>query len=251
MKRLALIIIVTLLGVVSAAAQDIIVTNGGEALKVKVAYVRPDIIVYRLYDEPHGAEYEISKTDITAIHYESGRVEVMGADMDGSSYDASPYNTSVAAGIVPGMKYRELKQIYDYRDYVPSFVEYHSPVWSGVASLFIPGLGQMICGSVGRGLGFLLGTVGGYSLMYSGMITGFAGDGVLGQSLMCAASVAMLSLEICAIVDAVRVAKVMNMYEADLRGRYSFDLDLYPSVEYTLTSSGVKPAPGLTLALKF
>ena len=109
----------------------------------------------------------------------------------------------------------------------------------------------MICGSVGRGLGFLLGTVGGYSLMYSGMITGFAGDGVLGQSLMCAASVAMLSLEICAIVDAVRVAKVMNMYEADLRGRYSFDLDLYPSVEYTLTSSGVKPAPGLTLALKF
>lgn len=242
MKRLALIIIVTLLGVVSAAAQDIIVTNGGEALKVKVASVRPDIIVYRLYDEPHGAEYEMSKTDITAIHYESGRVEVMGADMD---------NTSVAAGIVPGMKYRELKQIYDYRDYVPSFVEYHSPVWSGVASLFIPGLGQMICGSVGRGLGFLLGTVGGYSLMYSGMITGFAGDGVLGQSLMCAASVAMLSLEICAIIDAVRVAKVMNMYEADLRGRYSFDLDLYPSVEYTLTSSGVKPAPGLTLALKF
>ena len=64
-------------------------------------------------------------------------------------------------------------------------------------------------------------------------------------------SVAQLTIEICAIVDAVRVAKVKNMYEQDLRKQYSFDVDFYPSVNYVQTAGGVRPAAGLTLALKF
>ena len=60
-----------------------------------------------------------------------------------------------------------------------------------------------------------------------------------------------MTVEIWSIVDAVRVAKVKNMYEQDLRKKYSLDVDLYPSVNYVQTSGGVKPTAGLSLALKF
>ena len=53
------------------------------------------------------------------------------------------------------MKYKELKKIYNYRMYVPTLYDRHSPAWSVVASFFIPGLGQMVNGSVGRGFAWL------------------------------------------------------------------------------------------------
>ena len=63
--------------------------------------------------------------------------------------------------------------------------------------------------------------------------------------------VSLLTIDICAIVDAVRVAKVKNMYEQDLRKKYTFDVDFHPSVNYIQTANGVQPTAGLTLALKF
>ena len=250
MKRFILIVMVTILGVVSAAAQDVIVKRNGEAVKAKVSYVGPDTIIYKLYDEPKGAEYEILKSGVATIHYESGRVEVM--DSVKTSYDALLYgNRPVAEGIVPGMKYKELKKIYDYKEYVPGLVQNYSPAWSGVASFFIPGLGQMVCGSVGRGFAFLGGAVGCYTVMYSGALLGFAGESAVGQVLMCVASAGALAIEICSIVDAVRMAKVKNMYENDLRRKYSFDMKLYPSVGCVRSADGLQPAPGMTLAFRF
>lgn len=250
MKRLILIVVVTILGAVSAAAQDVLVKRNGEAVKAKVSYVGPDTIIYRLYDEPKGAEYEILKSDVAAIHYESGRVEVV--DSGKTSYDALLYgNRPVADGIVPGMKYKELKKIYNYKEYVPGLVQNYSPAWAGVASFLIPGLGQMVCGSVGRGFAYLGGVVGCYTVMYSGAFMGFAGESAVGQILMCAASAGALAIEICSIVDAVRVAKVKNMYENDLRRKYSFDMKLYPSVGCIRSADGLQPAPGMTLAFRF
>ena len=57
--------------------------------------------------------------------------------------------------IVPFMKYRTLKNIYNYKDYVKSDIAKHSVGGCGVASFFIPGLGQMICNEVGRGFAWL------------------------------------------------------------------------------------------------
>ena len=53
----------------------------------------------------------------------------------------------------------------------------------------------------------------------------------------------LLAIDICSIVDGVRVAKVKNMYMEDLRrsGYYGFDVDFYPSVNYVRTASGVQP----------
>ena len=46
--------------------------------------------------------------------------------------------------IVPYMKYKTLKNIYNYKDYVKSDINKYSVGGCSVASFFIPGLGQMI-----------------------------------------------------------------------------------------------------------
>ena len=248
MKRVILIVMTILVGTLSAFAQDVIVKKNGETVKVKISYVGPDTVIYKLYDEQSGAEYEILKSDVSVIHYESGRAEVI--DSTGSSYDALLYgNRPEAAGIVPGMKYKELKKIYDYREYIPGLVEPYSPAWSGVASWVIPGLGQMISGSVGRGFAYLGGYAGCYLVTVFG--AAFAYDTAFGGIMALAGCAGMLTVNICSIVDAVRMAKVKNMYMNDLRRKYSFELDLYPSVNYVQTGSSLQPAAGLTLALKF
>ena len=72
--------------------------------------------------------------------------------------DQATENTAVE--LLPGMKYRNLKHIYDYKDYQPSVYVSRSPGGMGVASFFIPGLGQMISGEIGRGLAWMGGHLG-------------------------------------------------------------------------------------------
>ena len=69
-------------------------------------------------------------------------------------------NTTIE--LVPGMKYKVLKNIYDYKDYEPSIYDSRSPGGMGVASFFIPGLGQIISGEIGRGLAWVGGHLGAY-----------------------------------------------------------------------------------------
>lgn len=166
---------------------------------------------------------------------------------------------NTAVELVPGMKYRNLKHIYDYKDYQPSIYESHSPGGMGVASFFIPGLGQMISGEVGRGLAWLGGHVAAYSIMGIGSALSSSGYYYgeermerTGDILIIAGLASTLTIDICAIVDAIRVTKVRNMYEQDLYKKlYSFDLDLHPSVNYILTPTGSQPTAGFTFALNF
>ena len=122
----------------------------------------------------------------------------------------------------------------------------------------IPGLGQMVNGEVGRGFAWLGGYIGTYALSYTGtlfMVVGAFGNEpamAIGGLVAGAAGLAgMVTIHVCSIVDAARIAKVKNMYERDLRKRYSFDVDLFPSVNYTQTFTGVQPVPGMTLAFSF
>jgi hypothetical protein len=144
------------------------------------------------------------------------------------------------------MKYKEMAKVYDYRLYQKSLYDRYSPAGSGVASFFIPGLGQMICGEWGRGFAWLGGHVGCY------MLTGISAIAE-SDTLVLMGIAGLLAIDICAIVDGVRVAKVKNMYMDDLRksGYYGLDVDFYPSVNYVRTTSGVQPTAGMTLALRF
>ena len=231
MKRLIMVLSALMLFAVSAFAQDYVTKRTGEDIAAIVDEVGPDYIRYRLWEEPDGVLYTVNKSDVLLIRYATGRNEV---------FDQAP---SIA--VSPSLKYKEMARIYDYRNYTKSVYDQYSPAGSGIASFFIPGLGQMICGEWGRGFAWL----GGHCACYIAAAVSTAADAPV-LTLMSAAGV--LALDICAIVDGVRVAKVKNMYMSDLRAAgYAFDVDLYPSVNFVPAGSGLQPTAGMTLALRF
>ena len=166
-------------------------------------------------------------------------------------------------GILPGMKYSKLKKLYDYKDYTETYLDVYNPRVMGAMSYFIPGLGQIACGEVGRGLAWLGGTYFiGLTMMITSLpesegypataeeVNSFSGQDRVVISLALVSS--YIALHICNIIDAIRVAKVKNMYQNDLfRQMYSYDVDIYPSLNYTKTAAGVKPTAGVTLAFRF
>ena len=232
MKRLIMLLSALAFFAVSAAAQDFVTKRNGEDIPAIVDEVGPDYVRFRLWDEPDGVTYTMLKNEILMIRYATGRNEV--------------FDQMSSLAVAPMMKYKEMAKVYDYRLYQKSLYDRYSPAGSGVASFFIPGLGQMICGEWGRGFAWLGGHVGCY------MLTGISAIAE-SDTLVLMSIAGLLAIDICAIVDGVRVAKVKNMYMEDLRrsGYYGLDVDLYPSVNYVHTASGIQPTAGMTLALRF
>ena len=232
MKRLIMLLSALAFFAVSAAAQDFVTKRNGEDIAAIVDEVGPDYVRFRLWDEPDGVTYTMLKNEILMIRYATGRNEV--------------FDQMSSLAVAPMMKYKEMAKVYDYRLYQKSLYDRYSPAGSGVASFFIPGLGQMICGEWGRGFAWLGGHVGCY------MLTGISAIAE-SDTLVLMSIAGLLAIDICAIVDGVRVAKVKNMYMDDLRksGYYGLDVDFYPSVNYVRTTSGVQPTAGMTLALRF
>ena len=76
---------------------------------------------------------------------------------------------------------------------------------------------------------------------------GYYGVGMY-MAILGAAS--LVTIDICAIVDAYRVAKVKNLYDQSIRAP-KYSLELHPSVDYIRMADGVQPTAGLSLALKF
>ncbi|MBP3563008.1 MAG: hypothetical protein J6J54_01125 [Bacteroidales bacterium] len=246
MKRFAIIMAALLLGALSSSAQDIITKKTGEDIRAIVTEVGPDTITYRLYDEDSDVKYTVMKAEVVLIRYESGRNEVITG---GSSiFDPLLYGSSApVAGIKPGMKYRDLKDLYNYKLYMRGLVQNYNPGWCGFASYCIPGLGQMICGEWGRGFAFFGGYMAGYTLMNIGALS----DLDIAPAVCLIGLAGVATAGIWSIVDATRVAKVKNMYERDLLRSYAVDVDLYPSVNIARTGSGYQPTAGMTLAVKF
>ena len=182
---------------------------------------------------------------------------------------------TLSAQTVPsGLKYKQLKNMYNTREYVKMPSNPYSPGWAGIGSFVVPGLGQMICGEVGRGASILAGNV---AISVAGNLTArkvlsyvekdAAGKYVKGSdgqyvvtdekafkgwagALIGLGAVA-LGYDIWNICDAVKVAKVKNMYFQDLQGHRSMELDLYPSVHVASTANGAQAVAGMTFALQF
>jgi hypothetical protein len=130
------------------------------------------------------------------------------------------------------MQYKDYSKLYDAGNYVPRQNDPFQPFVAGLASYFIPGLGQCVCGEGGRGLGFFLGT----EMMGVGTIISILSTpGVIGvydfdeQTVIPQPSAgdhfrnATLLAGTCAlyvwnIFDAVKVAKIKNMYHHDVYG---------------------------------
>lgn len=257
MKKFFILIAAVVFSSTLANAQDIITKKDGQDIKAKVLEVTSNDIKYNLYDEPDGTIYTIKKSEVLMIRHESGHNEVFNEKSKLELY--YPSDREPVEGIVVGMKYNELKHIYDHKLYTSTFGDRYNPAVAGVASFFIPGLGQMLCGEVGRGFMFLGANIGAsiltssllaYGISYNGAgeSVGLSGGATLSLLTLYAG---LTALNIYNIVDAVRVARVKNMYEQDLMRMYSLEANLFPSVNYTLVGGTVKPTVGLTLSLKF
>lgn len=163
----------------------------------------------------------------------------------------------IPEGIYPGMKYRQYRKFYKASDYVRMPGDRYSPAAGGICSFFIPGLGQMVNGDVGRGFvffgtaagGMILSSVG-ISILDNAMSNSEAIPGVV---LTMAGLVTVLGTEIWSIVDGVRHAKIKNMYMRDIRRYSSIDIRLNPYVASTvdISGQGLTPAVGLSLNITF
>lgn len=162
---------------------------------------------------------------------------------------------------VQAQSYKINKQNYDYKMYTPQPGDPNNPTVMGVASFFVPGLGQMLSGEVGRGIGFLGGS------LLCGVVTGvgafqyvdananknsfdeFSNEGL---GLMLAGAVGALAVNIWSIVDATRVAKVNNMYFQDVRGNLSMvKVELNPFIDTNNYLGQTKTSAGLSLKVTF
>lgn len=141
----------------------------------------------------------------------------------------NPRTVSVAYPLYEHMQYRDYRQLYDARNYYPRYDDPYEPFLAGLASYFIPGLGQCVCGEAGRGIGFFLGTetlaalsvisfmdaVPNCDYYYDGQsIAREADSGGLARSFTLLAGAC--ALYVWNVIDAGKVAKIKNMYYHDV-----------------------------------
>ena len=126
--------------------------------------------------------------------------------------------------IRPGMRYKDYKDYYNPRLYQHQYGDPYSRFLAGAASFFIPGLGQICDGEWGRGFAFLAGNVG-LNLLANAheeeYVDEYGNKKVEVDGAWALLQAARLVVNIWAICDAVRVAKIKNMYDQDMNGRYS------------------------------
>lgn len=123
------------------------------------------------------------------------------------------------------------------------------PVVAGVASLFVPGLGQIVSGEFGRGLFFLGGFLGCFSIYAVGSVLDGAGIG--GSGLMRVGEGGAAVVAIWSSVDAVILAKRKNHA---LREQHTATISL--KLEPLLMNTSFMNNPnifstGLTLTMSF
>lgn len=270
MKKLLHSLLMTLVCAVCVQAQDVITKRNGEDIQAKILEVNQTEIKYKRFDNPEGPTFVIPKSEILIIRYENGTNEVMEQRQQQPAPGYNAYGGYAAAqpsaSVQPGMRYRDYKDLYDPKAYIHQPGDRYIPAVGGLCSWVIPGLGQMICGEVGRGFGYLGGAIGcsvamgvGSALMASGAYDYMDSDGeygggkeVTGTILLLAGTAALLTVDICAIVDGVRVAKIKNMYEQDMRRMSSMlDVKLQPYVSTVSNGISRTPVAGFSLAVNF
>lgn len=250
MKKFICLLSAVLFAALSLQAQDLITKKNGEDIKAKILEVGQTEVKYKRFDNPDGPVFTISISDILIIRYENGTNDVFNTTSSVTNYGG--YGTrEVPAGVVPGMKYKDYKRYYKASDYVRQPSDRWYPAVGGLCSWVIPGLGQMLCGEVGRGIGFLGGAIGASVLM--GVGSGLAYDAPgLGFTLTLAGAAALLAIDISAIVDGVKVAKIKNMYEQDMRANTAYNVTMSPYVStLALASGSYQPVAGMSLRVSF
>lgn len=258
MKKFILISVLLCAASYIAGADDIITKINGDQIRAKILEVGDNSVKFKRMDNPNGPVYNLTYAEIQSIQYENGVVEKYSEPapevFEQPHYTADRYE----------VRYRDINSIYNPRSYRENIDDPYTPAVSGIASFFIPGLGQCIDGEWGRGLGIFAANIGfnvleaaeisflfhsaarGSSYYKQYQQSSLSADAAVGASL-CAAILTVSAhcvFNIWNICDAVNIAKVKNMYYQDLR--------MAPQLSFTpSTGSGLQPTAGLSLTLSF
>lgn len=262
MKKLFSAVVLMTIACVSAWSQDLITKRTGEDIKAKVTEVGQTEIKYKKYDNPDGPVYSIPVSEVLIIRYENGSNDIFNQapSVSGNQYannGAGQYygnrgeRDDNIRNLVPGMKYKEYKDFYKARDYESQPGDKYSPALGGVLSWLIPGLGQMVNGEVGRGFKYFGGAIACSVAMGVGSGLMAADMNTSGAIIMLAGSVAFLCVDIAAIVDGVKVAKIKNMYNQDMKKAASVNVNLSPYFATVTAGPGCQPVAGASLRVSF
>ena len=235
MNKTFLSLFFSFLAPICVAAQDIIKLHNGEEIQAKILEVLPEEVKYKMFDYQDGPTITLLNREIQMITYQSG-LQVI-----------------VDYSLPPGLKYKELRNYYSTANYYGISGDRYSTARC-LLNLLIPGLAQMTMDEGARGAAFMLCTYGSAAvgttvgaLLLETHETQPAGILLIGTS-----AIAIYTGYIASIVDAVKVAKVKNLYYRDLNGRYSsIDIQCSPYVAPAMTNDGLRPSAGLALCIKF
>ncbi|HHT22293.1 MAG TPA: hypothetical protein GXZ87_03120 [Bacteroidales bacterium] len=299
MKKIFLIIfcLVSFLGF-TAKAQDTIVVKDGSYIISKIMEIHPNKIIYTNFLDLSGAEFSVAKEEVDWVYFRSGIRLAQAAIFKNDSSATEPiYINDMEIGtetidaetveddqfleedeleidFTKHMSYAEKRRLFPPSTYVRQPGDPYQPALAGVASYFLPGLGQIVSGETLRGLAFMGGELLAYSTFISGVITVTSNtiryDEPMpygstsypnrqynqfwqntGQAMIITGIVGMIGIHIWNIVDAVQVAKVNNMYFQAQR-KQQFDLSLRPFLGVDGFSQFTpNKYAGVTLSLSF
>ena len=247
MKRILTVLVAALVFAAQGFAQDIITTRRGETIQAKVLEVSNDQVKYVKYNYQNGPVFVLSWRDVASIRYENGDEDIFELPAPQRNYMMR------APGYTPSVRYMDIKDSYNPQDYVYGYYDRYIPWLSGLASAFIPGLGQTMCGEPLRGLAFYLGETLAWAAVLS-TSTLYDGSSYDSTSIVgIGASALMIGGYIWGICDAARIAKVKNLYYRDMMGlsstcSISVSPFIAPCVPGPLSSNS---AAGLSMRLTF
>jgi len=156
-------------------------------------------------------------------------------------------------------QYMVNKNKYDYYHYDYQPGDPYKPSSAAAASLFVPGLGQMISGESGRGICFLLGSTGCLVFAFAGgsialnateMDRDFEEKTRKGITYLFSGLAATACIWIWSIADAPRVAKVNNLASRD-KNKVSGNLIIQPHFNIQSNSTHNKTLLGLSVNINF
>lgn len=159
-------------------------------------------------------------------------------------------NSTQQVAPTTGLSYREIKRTYNASDYIPQDDDVYNPALMGLTSAILPGLGECFMGEAGRGSIKFMGTT-----LCSLSLWWFTSDKYcfnefLGYAMTGVSVLGIAGLWLWSVSDAIKVAKVKNMYLRDLRKQYGIDLDFTPQVGFS-PYDGHSPILGMSVKLSF
>jgi hypothetical protein len=249
------ILIVALLMLISVISFRVSAQTGNME---DVVYLKNGSIIHgTIIEQVPNESLKIKTKDGSVFVYNMAEVTKMAKEQVAvaSSSSLNSYSENQYTNInIPS--YKQIKMNYNTRMYVSQPTDPYNPAISGLCSWLIPGLGQMICGETSRGLGFLGGYAGCYIVMGVGSVVAADSyeDGAIiaGSLLTIVGAVGLLTVDIWSIVDAVKVAKVKNMYVSDMRkNTSSFHLEVAPYMDQISLNNEIVRPVGLTMRVRF